>query len=348
MQIQRTVLAEAVKKCLPGVETGTALIEGTDTLVFTKGALHSYNDSIHVSVVLPDSELEGVVKAKEFSKLVAKLNGEVVTIELIDSKWTLTCGATEVELPLYSDNITQHLNTLNLANLKWAPLSTDFQEGLKLTKIGGNTNPVRGAFIQGKKLYSTDTIRINEYTLDVELPPFWIDDPAVGELLKIGSLADFAVGTAWVHFRTKDNTIFSAKLKEYSLFPIDGLKGHIDAALAAPVLAGNKLPLALGEAVERVAVFGADLQGVVSVGMSIRQDHIQVYSGRATGKAKEKVPLTVPFTEDPKVTCSVDFTFIVEAAAKVAEFEVKDVGGQKLLRFFTEKYNQLAVTVVSE
>lgn len=214
MQIQKAVLLEAVKKCLPGVETGTALIEGTDTLVFTKGALHSYNDSIHVSVQLAESELEGVVKAKEFSKLISKLAGEVITIDNIDGKWTLTCGATEAELPLYSDTITKHLETLKLEELKWVALPADFQEGLKLTKIGGNTNPIRGAYVQGAKLYSTDTIRINEYSLAAEMLPFWIDDPAVGDLLKIGSLAEYAVGQAWAHFKTKEGAIFSAKLKE--------------------------------------------------------------------------------------------------------------------------------------
>lgn len=348
MQIQKAVLDEAVKKCLPGVETGTALIEGTDTLVFTKGALHSYNDSISVSVQLPDSELEGVVKAKEFSKLVSKLAGDVVTIDLVDGKWILVCGANECELPLYSDNITKHLATLNLSALVWEPLPSDFSEGLKLTKIGGNTNPVRGAYVSGNTLYSTDTIRINEYKFDKPLRPFWIDDPAVGDLLRIGTLTEYALGAGWVHFKTKDNAIFSAKLKEYGLFPVDGLRAHIDSALEAPTLAGNNLPLALAEAVERVAVFGADLQGVVSIGLVFHKDHVVAFSGRATGKSKEKVPLAVPFEKDPKAECTVDYTFILEAAAKVAAFELKEVGGQKLLRFYSERYNQLAVTVVSE
>ena len=348
MQIQKVTLAEAVKKCLPGVETGTALIEGTDTLVFTKGALHAYNDSIHVSVQLEGSELEGVVKAKEFSKLVNKLAGDVVVIELVDGKWTLTCGATEAELPLYSDNITQHLASLNLDKLAWSPLPADFSSGLQLTKIGGNTNPVRGAFIQGNKVYSTDSIRINEYTFDAPMLPFWIDDPAVTDLLKIGALVSYAIGQAWAHFKTKDGAIFSAKLKEYALFPAEPLKAHIASALEAPVLAGNNLPLALADAIERVAIFGADIQGVVSVGLTFHQDHVLCFSGKATGKAKEKVMLAVPFAEDPKVGCSVDFNFIVEAASKVAAFELKETNGQKLLRFYSEKYNQLASTVVAD
>ena len=348
MQIQRTVLNDAIKKCMPGVETGTALIEGTDTLVFTKGALHSYNDSIHVSVLIEGSELEGVVKAKDFARLVGKLTGDVVTIELVDGKWTLTCGPTEVELPLYADTITQYLATLNLDGLEWSPLPEDFQVGLKLTKINGNTNPLRGAYVCKNKLYSTDTIRINEYTFSSDLGGFWIDDPAVGELLKIGALTSFSVGVAWAHFRATDGTIFSTKLKEYALFMLDGVRGHIQSVLGAPTLVEGNLPLALGPAVERVSVFGADLQGVVSVNVEFRKDYIKVSSGKATGKAKEVVPLANPLSSDPNVSCVIDYTFLIEAASKVASLEVKDVNGAKVLRFFSEKYNQIAVTVVAE
>lgn len=347
MQIQRTVLNEAIKKCLPGVETGTALIEGSDTLVFTKGGLHSYNDSIHVSAILQDSEIVGCVKAKEFSKLISSLVGDVVTITEVEGKWVLTCGATEVELALYSDNITQFVAALKIEEVVWKPLPADFSTALRLTKIAGNNNPVRGAFISGNKLFSTDTIRINEYTFDSDLLPFWIDDPSVSELLKIGELVEYDVGTAWAHFKTKDGAIFSAKLKEYSLFPVDGLKAHIFNALTAPTLAGNHLPLALADAVSRVSVFGADLQGVISVTLAFRKDYVEARSGRATGKAKERVSWAKPFDKDPAVDVLVDYTFIVEAAGKTASFELKEIEGAKILRFYSEKYNQLAVTVAA-
>ena len=345
MQINRATLAEAVKKCLPGVESGNVILDGTDTLVFTPGAVHSYTDSIHVSAILPESELVGCLKAVDFAKLINKLKGDTVTIEQVDGKWVLTCGETEVELALFSDAIMRHVDSLKIGDVAWKALPEDFQEGLKLTKIAGNTNPVRGACVAGAKLYSTDTIRINEYTFPAALDPFWIDDPAVAELIKIGTLVEYAVGVAWVHFRTKDGAVFSAKTREYSQFPLDGLRNHITAVTEAPTLAGNSLPLALGEAVQRVSVFGAELQGIVSVGLSLRKDFIEARSARSSGKAKEKVKWAEPFAEDPAVECTVDYTFITEAAAKVAKFELKEVGEAKVLRFYSDKFVQLAVTV---
>ena len=345
MQINRTTLAEAVKKCLPGVESGNVILDGTDTLVFTHGAVHSYNDSIHVSAVLPESELVGCIKAVEFAKLITKLKGDTVTIEQVEGKWTLTCGDTEVELALFSDAIMKHVDSLKIGDVPWKALPEDFQEGLKLTKISGNTNPVRGACLAGNKLYSTDTIRINEYTFQTEVDPFWIDDPAVAELIKIGTLLEYAVTPSWVHFRTKDGAVFSAKTREYSQFPLEGLRNHISTVAEAPTLAGNALPLALGDAVGRVSVFGAEMQGIVSVGLLFRKDFIEARSARTSGRAKEKVKWAEPFAEDPAVECTVDYTFIVEAAAKVAKFELKECGETKVLRFYSDKFVQLAVTV---
>lgn len=345
MQINRTTLAEAVKKCLPGVESGNVVLDGTDTLVFTKGAVHSYNDSIHVSALLPESEIVGCIKAVEFAKLIGKLQGDTVTIEQVEGKWVLTCGETEVELALFSDAIMKYVDSLKIGDVDWKALPEDFQEGLKLTKIAGNTNPVRGACVAGNKLYSTDTIRINEYTFPTALDPFWIDDPAVAELIKIGTLVEYAVSPAWAHFRTKDGAVFSAKIREYSQFPLDGLRNHIQSVSEAPTLAGNALPLALGEAVNRVSVFGAEMHGIVSVGLVFRKDFIEARSARSSGRAKEKVKWAEPFAEDPAVECTVDYTFITEAAAKVAKFELKDCGESKVLRFYSDKFVQLAVTV---
>ena len=93
MTIQRKELLESLKQCMPGIETGSAVLQGADSFVFHNGRIFTYNDSISVTVPIKnegllEEGLEGCVRAEEFFKIINKVDNPQVT----DVKHVGECG----------------------------------------------------------------------------------------------------------------------------------------------------------------------------------------------------------------------------------------------------------------
>ena len=83
MIIEKSKMISILKKCLSGVETkDNLLLEGADTLLFDGEYVHTYNDTISVSVKLTESMngLKGAIKADELYKIISKLLAESLRI----------------------------------------------------------------------------------------------------------------------------------------------------------------------------------------------------------------------------------------------------------------------------
>ena len=83
MVINRKELLENLKMAMPGIETGTAKLQGADTFVFKDGKIFTYNDTISVSVPINQTDLieeniEGAVSAEEFYNIISKLPVEEI------------------------------------------------------------------------------------------------------------------------------------------------------------------------------------------------------------------------------------------------------------------------------
>ena len=97
MTIQKKQLLDALKLAMPGIETGTATLQGSDAFVFHNGNIFSYNDSISVSVPLSqaglvEENLEGAVKAEEFFKVIGKFQGDQISFVANEGSWILKSG----------------------------------------------------------------------------------------------------------------------------------------------------------------------------------------------------------------------------------------------------------------
>ena len=363
MIVKKTVLLDALKKVMPGVDKGTGLIEGADTFVFLSGAVHTYNDAISVSVPLPGAEdLKGSVKAKEFFALVNKLASEDIEIDVQEGKWSLKAGRTRGTITLYQAGVVEFLQALKLGELAWKPLPVDFSSALRLCKMACNATPMRGIFVGDYLMISTDTTRINRYSfLELDdggpvadkiptdwqsLDPFWIDDPAAGELIKLGSLSQYSVSPGWVHFLSDDGAVFSCKKKDVTLFPAKQVSMTLTQVKKLQDLVSGPLPREIGEAVDRVSVFGNEqASGGNTITLHIHQLWITIESSRTTGSVSEDLPWEAPLETDPDLEVTVDHSFLVEAGRKVSSLRIKKMGDKQCLIFEADHYLQLAGTV---
>jgi hypothetical protein len=138
MQIQRAKLLDALKLILSGCGEDQAF----DSAVFHGGWLSSYNDTISVSAKVEDlKELNAVVKVKELQKLVQKLKGDTIDIEVTETgdgtpdRVTMLCGNTTVQLATFPDNLSEFLNKLSLDKIQWTDLPKEFGSMLALCRL---------------------------------------------------------------------------------------------------------------------------------------------------------------------------------------------------------------------
>jgi len=334
---------------MPGVDTGGSLIDGADTFVFDKNAIHSYNDAVSVSVPFKTEEpLHGSVQVKEFFRLVSKIPQEEIEITPDENVWKIKAGGLDAEIILKETKIGNYVADLSIEDLEWKPLPAEFMGAVKLCKIGCNKSTNRGIFVNKNQIVSTDIMRINLYNLSEEMDLFFLDDPAVTELIK-GNWVEYCISAAWAHFRGKDGSvIFSCKRKDESTYQIQKILQVCENHEVGEGDVKNKLPKNVKDVVDRVSTLAADIEGAQSVLMILGKDKLTIKSEKSVGNIKEAIKWDDPFEDDPEIQFWVDADFLMEAVTKVPNFYVKTVDGRagkmKTLVFRSEKYMQIVST----
>lgn len=352
MEVSKELLMEALSQCLPGVEAGKSLLEGADTFIFDETGIHSYNDNITVSVpFVPETPITGAVKAKEFYALISKLKGDVVKIvpRDEDNVWVISSGKIQMELALLEASVKERILCLDKDKLDFLPVAADFVEAMTDCKFSCNRSALRGIFVSGAEMASTDELRINFRALSADMGEFWIDDPAANELMRLKDVEGFAVSEGWVHFRVKSGTIFSCKRLLNKNFPFGKLKALVAQHEKTDTDIAHVLPSGLAEAAGRAAVLSMDIDSYESVRLTVSPEGIEVYSQRSTGKYKEMVAWDTPVTEvfDP-VVIYIDPGMIEYGLKRTKSFFIRQTesGGRRHVRlvFEGEKYKHLIST----
>jgi hypothetical protein len=353
MILQKTALLDTMKHCLPGVEKSNSLIEGADTFVFGHGAIHSYNDGISVSASFDSGDLTGAVKSMDFYKLISKVPAEQIEITPADGEWLLKTDSMEAHIKLVQSKISEYISELQINDLEWSTLPEDFFEGVRLCKIGCNHSIQRGIYANGTDLISTDTIRINHFKMSAEMPVFWLDDPAVTELMKLTDIKEYSIQPSWVHFKNESGVIFSCKRKADSQYPFQQLMSHVTNHGKQESDPVYKFPPNINEVIDRVSVLAGTIRDALAVQMRISKEAITIESSKDSGSIKEIVPFSEPIEQleaGQVINMWVEPSFLMEASKKVVGFFVKEHSQgervQKNIVFFNDRYTQIVATYI--
>lgn len=344
MNIDKSKMLEVLKQCLPGIERGSILIEGSDAFLFANNRIYSFNKTVAVSVPIDMENWIGAVKAMDFFKLISKLNAPVISCEIDDSKLKLVAGRTKASIKLIESRVLEHIDSLELESQEFVELPETFYEALRLCKISGNGTPYRGIFISGKDIVSTDQSRINHYELESELPTVWIDDPSINELMKLAKASSMAVSAGWAHFKLENGAIFSTRIKDPSQYPKDILVEKIQAIQCHCELSALELPRKLPEALERVSVLAFDSKDASSspIKMVVNSEGIQLYAENPSGSIEDSIPWDDGNKPDFQTfNIWVEAPFLMEACRKVMMFAISnsEEDGQALV-FSAPNYTQ--------
>lgn len=351
MNIEKNSTLAALKKALPGSASGTSIIDGADTFLFTGDFVHSYNDSVSVSAPCKLEGLTGAVKCNDLLRTLAKMPTPLIQLTQKDNKWELVAGRAKATISLVESATGTYLAGLKLAELQWLPLPANFTEGLRLTRIPRNKSPYRGICVNGAMMISTDQIQMNRFSLDAEMTTFWIDETAVEDYLKFDPGAThYAISEAWLHLRMQDGSIFSCRRKEHGDYPFSALDAIIQNRTLKDGDPRNRLPADIGEVADRVASMATDNKGTLPIRLTIGKDTLTAYSERVTGSCEEEIPWETPFTADPKLQVWVDSGYLVEAASrKSLDFHIsKDEDGIDWVVFTGPGFTQVAGTIIMD
>lgn len=328
MIIQKKELVESLKMCMPGIETGSATLQGADSFVFHNGKIFSYNDTISVTVPinqegLLEEGIEGCVKAEEFFKIVSKFPSDEIKFTVTeDGTWLLKCGKAKAEMALLNFDFETRLKNIAPDEDKWTDLKEEFAFGVGCCKMAVNKTPLSGVYFSGKDIISTDGNQMNCYVMtETELPKFWISDNAAGELLKLKKLIAMQIQDAWVHFKAEDGTIFSIKTLQAETYPYERIKSVIDTSDPEKATLHAKFPKDLFDAIDRAVSFSIDISEHSAVRLVISKEKIEVSSERSAGKYNEKVSWDEEIKEEfEPFTVYVDAQMMEFVAQRTVEF----------------------------
>lgn len=327
MQIQRAKLLDALKLVLSGCGEDQIL----DAAVFHSGWLSSYNETISVSARVEDlKDLNAVVKVKDFQKLVQKLKGDTIDIELVNSgtddapayKVTMDCGNTHAELATFPDALSGYLGALALDKIEWAELPKDFGSMLALCRLDNHKYKFPLVHIDGTNIIADEAIRANFGILTSEMPKFSLHTAVAKELLAMGPLASYCLSEPWFHVFTAAGSIFSCKMhsEAYPSAQRLGMKKTLEALV--PVFS-VPVPQGLSEAVDRVETFAVASQtGALGIQVHITSEAMFLKTSKEAGNVSESLFWDVALPEGTDISFEASAPFLREAAKKVQEFAV--------------------------
>jgi DNA polymerase III sliding clamp (beta) subunit (PCNA family) len=325
MQIVKSNLLTAMKQALPGVESGNSILDGADTFIFKNGFIYSYNDNISVSVpFVTEKPLVGAIKAKDFYDLIDRFKTDTITIISKDGKWIVKNESARAELTLLESSLMEHIEKISPTNPKYVKLPERFFDGMKICSFNSNRSSLSGLYCNENYITSTDEIRINHYKLDGTIvEPFWISDNAAKELLKLQNIVKYCSDKSWVHFCTKDKTVFSCKKLAIDNYPI---KSIIDLVESNGLVKGDIkgiLPVGLSDAINRASTLSMNIESFNSIKLTFTTDYIEVYSERPSGKYTEKVSWDKPIKNMSELSILVDYNFFEQGIKNSDSFYLK-------------------------
>jgi len=360
MIIQKEILANAIKRIMPGIGKDKTALQGMDTIIIDKGGLHTFNGTICATVPMDTEGIKGAIKGEKFFKLVQKYKAEEVTLEHTEKGLSIKCGKNKSTLAWVTDVKTPEFIE-ELHNVKPSvELPDDFQEALRLCDIPTNPKDYAGTFVQGNLMMSTDQNRSNIFTFkegikdeDGEDAMFWVSLQNGNQLLKLDDkfthyttkekLKDGAERKGvWIHFLTSEGTVFSCTLLNMeTVEPIISHMKRFNSMEKEDGAVEGTLPEGFKEVVQRVGSLSArsESKALEYVKLTFTQAALIVSSASSAGSSVEELEWDIKVPEDSQASYLYPVPFLLDIYNKAKDFWMKDMSGGQGVNITTLIFN---------
>lgn len=221
MNTDRLTLLHALQLVQPGISPKEA-VQQSNCFVFIEGRVSTYNDEIAISHPF-NIDIHGAVLANELLGLLNKTNQPKLDIINIDGGVSITAGKFKASIKIASE-ITLPVDEISEFG-SFSDLPKDFIEALKFCLFSCSKDMTKPALTCihaiDDRLESTDNFRItvkyfDEYAYFVN--PILVPFEAAKALIKF-NVIEYACNKGWLHFRTKEGTVFSCRTYENIKYP---------------------------------------------------------------------------------------------------------------------------------
>lgn len=251
--VNREELLYALEQVKPGV-AAKEIIEQTTSFSFLGDAVATYNDEISIShPLVSDIPIYGAVKAEELYSLLSKLTGETIAIEVTEGELVINAKNVTAGLTLQNE-VLLPLKEISLSD-DWKPIPEKFNQALRFCLPAITTDMSFPALscvnirLDGV-VEASDNFRLSRYDMDKKMtvPTFLLPGKSARTLINF-DVIEISDGKGWKHFKTKEGTIFSARVFEGN-FPDTEATGVVNVEGVAVTL-----PQTLADVMERAAIF---------------------------------------------------------------------------------------------
>lgn len=358
IQVEKSVILEAMRSVLPGVEKGTSGIEGANLFLFKNDRLFTYNGVTSVSVPFPLNGMKFGVNASNLFSFISKLNELQMSIDFVMDEEDaekiksvkIFSGKTKASFTLSNtEEIERYLEGITFVEGKTCP--ENFSEAFSLTIIKDNIHPemkgvVTTKFEDKMFLAASDKRRISIHELDTPMDEFKVDDDILADALKLGNPKTYSIIGPWLHLGFENDVTFSCIRQDLARFNTTTMINAIKKLSAIdPVIVG-KLPQELSNAILRVSALAsaANTNTGLVVKLIFSTEGVTAYAEKRDGNAEEFIAwdTEVQFNCENEVETWVSASILLEAGNKVTDFRVVCPTDKFYVFLFTgEKYKAL-------
>jgi len=286
MKLNKSDLLDALEKVKPGL-ANREIIEQSTCFTFLGDRVVTYNDEISVSHPVKGLNVTGAVKAQTLYAFLNKIKKDEVDFEWKENQIVIKAGRAKAGL-LFENEVKLPLEE-ELGEIEnWVPLPDKFVEGLKLCYPCASRDMSRAILtcihLTGDIIEASDTFQIIRYRLPSEIisgESILIPATSVRELVKY-DVKEMACTEAWIHFRTDEGTVFSART----------IEGEFPDTAPHMEIEGDefRFPDTMREALDKAIVFARDdlsLEEISVVTVEVKPQRITIKAKNSYGWFEE-------------------------------------------------------------
>lgn len=250
MKINKAELQTALEIVKPGL-ANKEIIEQSTSFAFNAGRVITYNDEIGISHPIKGLDIQGAVEADKLYSLLSRITMDEIDIDISETEVILQAGKGRAGLPLQQE-IKLPLEEIKVKK-DWKESPDKFIEALKFVLFCCSSDmsvPVLTCvhITNTGILEACDNFRaIRHHIPKMEITPFLLPATSAKELIR-HKPTYIAITEGWVHFKTREGTIFSCRVFQEKYMDITILF-KVDKKMEI------KLPSTLPEILSRAHVF---------------------------------------------------------------------------------------------
>jgi len=218
-----TINREELLRILGTVKPGLAnkeLIEQATSFAFMGDRVVTYNDEISISHPLPDGvRITGAVEATGLYGLLQKLKKEKLSISISESELQITSGKAKAGIPLQSE-VNLPVEEVGEPR-KWKKMPEDLLELIHFASFACASDMSRPILTcvhvdEEGVVEACDNQRLSRSELGKPLPvhSFLLPASSAVQLVKYPCIRMAESDRGWIHFKTEEGTVFSARVYE--------------------------------------------------------------------------------------------------------------------------------------